>query len=189
MVSDNLFTILTFSRSRHLCAKSLGLKRLQITELPRHYQVLAPDCRKQREQRFIGRLIMQSVSTGDKPSLACVAGVQKGRERELRRETAREGGGRRVPFLSPSRAPKFPLTLPLLTPATQAKLSQTSLERSIGRRTRSVCQKPHLFRPSLANGADIAMNSLEWMKLVGMLVVSFRISVSLRVFWAKRHHF
>ena len=36
--------------------------------------------------------------------MACVAGVRKGRERELGRETAREGGGRRVPFLSPSRA-------------------------------------------------------------------------------------
>ena len=36
--------------------------------------------------------------------VACVAGVRKGRGRELGRETAREGGGRRVPFLSPSRA-------------------------------------------------------------------------------------
>ena len=104
LVSDNLFTMLIFSRSRHLCAKSLGLKLLEITELTRHYQVLAPDCRKQKEQCFVGRLIMQSVSTGDKPSLACVAGVQKGRGRELGRETAREGGGRRVPFLSHSRA-------------------------------------------------------------------------------------
>ena len=58
--------------------------------------------------------------------MACVAGVRKGREKELGRETTREGGGRRgglgfgVPFLSPSRA-KFPLPLPLLTPATQAR--------------------------------------------------------------------
>ena len=36
--------------------------------------------------------------------VACGAGVRKGRGRELGRETAREGGGRRVPFLSPSRA-------------------------------------------------------------------------------------
>ena len=108
---------------------------------------------------------MQSVSTGDKLSLACVAGVQKGRGRELGRETARGGGGRRVPYLSPSRAPassrapKSPLPLPLLTPATQAKPSQTLLERSTERRTCSICQKPHLFQPSLANGADIAVNS------------------------------
>ena len=53
-----------------------------------------------------------------------VAGVRKGRGRELGRETTREGGGRREPFflsfLSPSRAPKFPLPLPLSTTATQA---------------------------------------------------------------------
>ena len=36
--------------------------------------------------------------------VACVAGVRKGRGMELGRETAREGEGRRVPFLSPSRA-------------------------------------------------------------------------------------
>ena len=40
--------------------------------------------------------------------MACVAGVRKGRGRELGRQTTREGGGRRgglgVPFLSPSRA-------------------------------------------------------------------------------------
>ena len=106
LASDNLYTILKFSRRRHLCAKSLGLKRLEITD----YQVLAPDGRKQREQCSVGRLIMQSVSTGDKLSLAWVAGVQKGRGRELGRETAREGGGRRVPFLAPLRAqiPPFP---------------------------------------------------------------------------------
>ena len=47
--------------------------------------------------------------------MACVAGVRKGRERELGRETAREGGGRRFPFLSfLPRVPKFPLPLPLL---------------------------------------------------------------------------
>jgi len=40
--------------------------------------------------------------------LACVAGVRKGRGRELGRETTR------------SRAPSFPLPFPLLTPATQA---------------------------------------------------------------------
>ena len=70
--------------------------------------------------------------------LACVAGVQKGRVRELGRETARDGGGRReegggrreegrrgchfiISLVPPtrSRAPKFPL--PLLTPATQAR--------------------------------------------------------------------
>ena len=40
--------------------------------------------------------------------MACVAGVRKGRERELGRETAREGGG----FLSfLPRVPKFPLPL------------------------------------------------------------------------------
>ena len=40
--------------------------------------------------------------------MACVAGVRKGRGKELGHETTREGGGRRgglgVPFLSPSRA-------------------------------------------------------------------------------------
>ena len=36
--------------------------------------------------------------------IVSVAGVRKGRGKELGRETAREGGGRRVPFLSPSRA-------------------------------------------------------------------------------------
>ena len=40
--------------------------------------------------------------------IACVAGVRKGRERELRRKTTREGGGRkgtpaRKPLFSPSR--------------------------------------------------------------------------------------
>ena len=58
-------------------------------------------------------------------SVACVAGVRKGRGRELGGETAREGGGRReegnLSFLP--RAPKFPLPLPLLTPATQAMCS------------------------------------------------------------------
>ena len=58
-----------------------------------------------------------------------VAGVRKGRGRELRRETTREGGGRRgtFPFFlsflprephTLSRAPKFPLPLPVSTPAT-----------------------------------------------------------------------
>ena len=58
--------------------------------------------------------------------LACVAGVQKGRVRELGRETARDGGGRRgshfiISLVPPtrSRAPKFPL--PLLMPTTQAR--------------------------------------------------------------------
>ena len=41
--------------------------------------------------------------------LACVAGVQKGRGRELGRETTREGGGKgtpaRKPLFSPSRLP------------------------------------------------------------------------------------
>ena len=42
--------------------------------------------------------------------MACVAGVRKGRGKELGREATREGGGRRgglgfgAPFLSPSRA-------------------------------------------------------------------------------------
>ena len=44
-----------------------------------------------------------------------MAGVRKGRGRELGRETTREGG---APHTL-SRAPKFPL--PLSTPATQAK--------------------------------------------------------------------
>ena len=51
-----------------------------------------------------------------------MAGVRKGRGRELGSETTREGGGRREEgFLSflPC-APKFPLPIPLLTPATQA---------------------------------------------------------------------
>ena len=64
--------------------------------------------------------------------LACVAGVRKGRGRELGRSTTREGGGRReegsFPFSlvrsTRSRAPKFPL--PLLTPATQATLYSPS---------------------------------------------------------------
>ena len=68
-----------------------------------------------REQRFIGRLIMQSVSTGDKPSLAGVAGIRKGRGRELGRDTAREGGGRRVRLLSPSRAQISPSPSPFNT--------------------------------------------------------------------------
>ena len=54
--------------------------------------------------------------------IVSVAGVRNGRGKELGRETAREGGGRREEgggFLSfLPRAPKFPL--PLLTPATQA---------------------------------------------------------------------
>ena len=37
--------------------------------------------------------------------LACMAGVRKGTGRKLVRSTTREGGGRRVPFLSPFRAP------------------------------------------------------------------------------------
>ena len=44
-------------------------------------------------------------------NLACVAGVRKGRGRELGRETARVGGGRR--------GCQFPL--PLLTPTTHAR--------------------------------------------------------------------
>ena len=48
-----------------------------------------------------------------------MAGVRKGRGRELGRETMREGGEGKRRFLSfLPRAPKFPL--PLLTPATQA---------------------------------------------------------------------
>ena len=45
--------------------------------------------------------------------VACVAGVRKGRGMELGRETAREGEGRRVPFLSPSRAQIPPSPSPL----------------------------------------------------------------------------
>ena len=64
-----------------------------------------------------------------------MAGVGKGRGRELGRETAREEGGRNgtrsFPFSlarpTRSRAPKFPLPLPLLTPATQANV-QVSLK-------------------------------------------------------------
>ena len=78
-------------------------------------------------------------------SVACVAGVRKGRGRELGGETAREGGGRREegggePFLSPSRAqiPPSPSpfnachagyvfrkqrTLPMLTAKTHRNLS------------------------------------------------------------------
>ena len=53
--------------------------------------------------------------------VACVAGIRKGRVRELRaRDRARERRGT-FPFsLARSRAPIFPLLLPLLTPATQA---------------------------------------------------------------------
>ena len=53
--------------------------------------------------------------------VACVAGIRKGRVRELRaRDRARERRGT-FPFsLARSRAPKFPLLLRLLTPATQA---------------------------------------------------------------------
>ena len=53
--------------------------------------------------------------------VACVAGIRKGRVRELRaRDRARERRGT-FPFsLARSRALKFPLLLPLLTPATQA---------------------------------------------------------------------
>ena len=43
--------------------------------------------------------------------LACVAGVRKGRGRELGRETTSEGG-REVPVLSPSRAQILPSTSP-----------------------------------------------------------------------------
>ena len=54
-------------------------------------------------------------------SLACVAGVRKGRERGLGRETVREGGGRSAPkFPLPLPFPPFNAYLPLLTPATQA---------------------------------------------------------------------
>ena len=59
-----------------------------------------------------------------------MAGVRKGRGRELGREITCEGGGRRrrdVPFLSPWRAPKFPLPLPLSTPTTQAKKDRVPL--------------------------------------------------------------
>ena len=58
--------------------------------------------------------------------VACGAGVRKGKGRELGRETAREGGGRRgfSPFslARPTRSlsPKFHFPLPLLTPTTQA---------------------------------------------------------------------
>ena len=58
-------------------------------------------------------------------SLAYVAGVERGRGRGNlgARESvwgAQRGKERSVPFLSPSRAPKFPLPLPLSTPSTQA---------------------------------------------------------------------
>ena len=53
--------------------------------------------------------------------VACVAGVRKGRGRELGRETTR------------SRAPKLPLPLLLLTPATQATVVHN--------------KKPHLKTP------------------------------------------
>ena len=59
---------------------------------------------------------MTVVKTGLLIFLACVAGVRKGRGRELGRKTTRP---------TRSRAPKFPL--PLLTPATQAKHFQTNL--------------------------------------------------------------
>ena len=52
---------------------------------------------------------------------ACVAGVRKGRGRELGREKRREGGGRSAP--PRPRAPKFPLPLPFLTSATQATIT------------------------------------------------------------------
>ena len=60
-------------------------------------------------------------------ALASVAVVRSEGEGNLGRETALEGGGRREKCsfsfsLARSRAPKFPLPLPLLTFATQASL-------------------------------------------------------------------
>ena len=51
----------------------------------------------------------------EEKDIACVAGVRKGRGRELGSEITREGGGRRrrgVPFLSPSRRPNSPFPFP-----------------------------------------------------------------------------
>ena len=59
--------------------------------------------------------LCQSKEVAFGAGLACVAGVRKGRGRELGRETTR-------PIRS--RAPKFPLPLPLLMPATQARAGQ-----------------------------------------------------------------
>ena len=75
-------------------------------------------------------------------ALVCVAGVKRGRgegEGEWTRATrAREKGKERLqgnhcslqthpPFLSPSRAPRAPILLPLLTPATQAMLASAKV--------------------------------------------------------------
>ena len=76
-------------------------------------------------------LVQRPTSTGSEPfsllisldatifvlPIACVAGVRKGRVRELGRETTREGGGRRGSFLpcephtlSPAQIPPSPLS-------------------------------------------------------------------------------
>ena len=67
-------------------------------------------------------------------TLACVAGVERGRGRGNlgAREGKRKGT---FPFLSPSRAPKFLSPLPLSTPATQATATQASERRTILTRT------------------------------------------------------
>ena len=87
------------------------------------------------EKKKIGslgiHLFQRRTSTGSEPfsllisldatifvlPIACVAGVRKGRVRELGRETTREGGGRRGSFLpcephtlSPAQIPPSPLS-------------------------------------------------------------------------------
>ena len=77
-------------------------------------------------------------SHASQPTVACVAGVEREGGRELGHETTPEGGGRRGTFLSflpraphtLSRAPKFPLPLPLSTPTTQAKPTANNSEPS-----------------------------------------------------------
>ena len=88
--------------------------------------------RKKKKRVSLGiHLVQRPTSTGSEPfsllisldatifvlPIACVAGVRKGRVRELGRETTREGGGRRGSFLprephtlSPAQIPPSPLS-------------------------------------------------------------------------------
>ena len=82
--------------------------------------------RKKKKMVSLGiHLFQRRTSTGSEPfsllinldatifvlPIACVAGVRKGRVRELGRETTREGGGDPFSLASPTRSspPKFPL--------------------------------------------------------------------------------
>ena len=134
-VQDNIYTwvvqslmLLLFKSIPIYCSFSNVWTKNNNEEKAKH--PIFPPEKKKRVSLGI-HLVQRPTSTGSEPfsllisldatifvlPIACVAGVRKGRVRELGRETTREGGGRRGSFLprephtlSPAQIPPSPLS-------------------------------------------------------------------------------